>query len=405
MATSPTNGGGGRRAGVADSAYDHQVFNPNEEGDLDISEDEEDGQEPEKMSENFEFSNSYGVMRIIKLMLFLQTIAIVIDNPSFEMSILFRIVCRGFLFYSIRFYSRPFIDLIYVIETFLSAIVNGIHYLNKQSPGGNVFDNIQVSGARRLETNPYRPDRKLNKGQTFTVSFTDEANWHALKYYSHYILGITFFVLAIFFTIQFWEISDYSNRNEMKVWLGKYVADGWWRRGGAHVSTLVFKAMLATGFGMLLIQAISMQFGMMTIPNSGIYLSLLAVTLSVVFLVSVGAFYGIRITEKAFVRYVSQNVSYTSAIILKRAVKSKIELGLLFVILLFTPVLYTLTKGLLVFTDWNDFTSENYRKDVNFFVPGYYMAFPPYRQSELPPETCSYLQYSDPVQELRRGGK
>jgi hypothetical protein len=42
---------------------------------------------------------------------------------------------------------------------------------------------------------------------------------------------------------------------------------------------------------------------------------------------------------------VSQNVSYTSAIILKRAVKAKLDLGLLLMSCLYLPVLYNLIQA------------------------------------------------------------
>jgi len=44
-------------------------------------------------------------------------------------------------------------------------------------------------------------------------------------------------------------------------------------------------------------------------------------------------------------RYVSQNVSYTSAIILKRAVKAKLDLGIMFMCLVYMPVLFTLVQS------------------------------------------------------------
>jgi hypothetical protein len=64
----------------------------------------------------FKFSNGYGVMRTIPLILFIQIIAICLDNPSTQYLILYRIVCRGVLYDAIRFYSRPFIDLLYLIQ-------------------------------------------------------------------------------------------------------------------------------------------------------------------------------------------------------------------------------------------------------------------------------------------------
>jgi hypothetical protein len=75
----------------------------------------------------FEFSDGYGVMRTIRLILFIQIIAICLDNPSTQYSILYRITCRGVLFYAIRFYSRPFIDVLYLIQVYCDIAVNFYH--------------------------------------------------------------------------------------------------------------------------------------------------------------------------------------------------------------------------------------------------------------------------------------
>jgi uncharacterized membrane protein YoaK (UPF0700 family) len=48
-----------------------------------------------------------------------------------------------------------------------------------------------------------------------------------------------------------------------------------------------------------------------------------------------------------FVQYVSQNVNYTSAIILKRVLKSKVELAIGTVIFIFLPTIYTLFRSLM----------------------------------------------------------
>ncbi len=59
------------------------------------------------------------------------------------------------------------------------------------------------------------------------------------------------------------------------------------------------------------------------------------------------AFIIVKAAEAVFVQYVSQNVNYTSAIILKRILKSKIELSIGTVILIFFPVMYTLFRSLM----------------------------------------------------------
>jgi hypothetical protein len=241
--------------------------------------------------------------------------------------------------------------------------------------------------------------------------------------------------MAISFTIRFWEISDFSNRPEMKEWLGQYVADGWWRRGGAHIMLSMVRMLAVTGFVLLVIQAVATQVAVSIIPDSRIVVSVVAVGLSVTFLIWQLGYYGVRVTEQAFVRYVSQNVSYTSSIVLKRALKSKIDLGLLLVICIYMPLLYTLVKGLIgkdlfqdcvdishfwqlcliieicfiifltVMTDWNNTTVADFRKNVNYFVSSYFLAFPPYRNAVRDPDTCPFMQYSSEFQSLRQGGK
>lgn len=53
-----------------------------------------------------------------------------------------------------------------------------------------------------------------------------------------------------------------------------------------------------------------------------------------------------------------------------------------------------------VVTDWNDTLAPAFRKGVNFFVPCYYQAFPPYRQQFLSPDTCPVEQFTAPSQPL-----
>jgi hypothetical protein len=49
-------------------------------------------------------------------------------------------------------------------------------------------------------------------------------------------------------------------------------------------------------------------------------------------------------------------------------------------------------------TDWNDTLAPAFRKQVNFFVPCYFPAFPPYRQQELAADTCPVSQFTSPDQ-------
>ena len=198
----------------------------------------------------------------------------------------------------------------------------------------------------------------------------DERQWHTIKYFSHYLLGILFLFMSVMFLLTFWQISDYSNRSEIKVWLHKYISDGWWRRGGLNVATSMARGLLLLGLIMIAMNALATAAGVETIPESRILGAFFAVAASVIAVIWFLGYIGIRFTEASFVRYVSafihhslvlrlinifpshclnryvsQNVSYTSAIILKRAVKAKLDLGILLMSLIYMPVLFTLLQS------------------------------------------------------------
>jgi hypothetical protein len=49
------------------------------------------------------------------------------------------------------------------------------------------------------------------------VDFIDVRNWHAIKHFSHFWLGIFFVVMSVLFTLKQWEIRDYTDREEVGV--------------------------------------------------------------------------------------------------------------------------------------------------------------------------------------------
>ena len=61
------------------------------------------------------------------------------------------------------------------------------------------------------------------------------------------------------------------------------------------------------------------------------------------------------------------------------------------------------TVDLSVLTDWNDALTFVHRRDVNYFVPCYFMAFPPYNFPSSA-GTCPVAEYLSPQQQLRPGG-
>jgi hypothetical protein len=136
-----------RKAVVSDSAFDHELHDFMDDTYDDY---ESEDEVPETKNQNFEFSDGYGVMRVMRLVIVVQIISIALENPSAEMAVLFRITVRGVLFYAIRFYSRPFIDLLYLLQYFLEAIIN--FFLSQHVPADPT--NIEVTNRRKLNTNP-----------------------------------------------------------------------------------------------------------------------------------------------------------------------------------------------------------------------------------------------------------
>jgi hypothetical protein len=195
----------------------------------------------------------------------------------------------------------------------------------------------------------------------FAAVSLEDHYWHTMKYFAHYFLGILFVIMSIAFTIRFWEIRDYSNRIEVTDWLHRYISDGWWRRGGLGVAISMAKGCIALGLMILILFAISRGLSTESLTTGVIQGSMFYLGAVVVIVIWVVGYLGIKITESAFVRYVSQNVAYTSAIILKRASKAKLDLGIILMVSLYLPVLYTLLQALLckkhflvVFTSFSD---------------------------------------------------
>ena len=134
-----------RKAATNDTAFNHQLYDILDDKVSDDSDDEV----PETKNQYFEFSNSYHIMRSIRLILFIQIIAIIVDNPAIQLSLFFDICCKAVLRYSIHFYSRPFLDVLYVIQFFWQEILQLINSQNLPSTPSSV----EIS-SRRLNSNP-----------------------------------------------------------------------------------------------------------------------------------------------------------------------------------------------------------------------------------------------------------
>jgi hypothetical protein len=106
-------------------------------------EDEEDiaaDEQKAAKSKNFEFSDNLSVFRLLKTALFLQIIAIIIDHPRTRTPPIFNMLCSPWLFYTIRFYSRPFVDAVYLLQQFLNKIIEMAQRLNRESDQQPEFD-------------------------------------------------------------------------------------------------------------------------------------------------------------------------------------------------------------------------------------------------------------------------
>jgi hypothetical protein len=131
------------------------------------------------------------------------------------------------------------------------------------------------------------------------------------------------------FTLKFWEIHDYTSRKESREWLRINIADGWWRRGlFQFVLAMTRGAITMVGF-VLLVFMLARQLTVNAIPEDRMMGAAIVILFSIIVLSIVLGALGIQAAESVFVRYVSQNVSYTSVIILKRVIKAKINEGLL----------------------------------------------------------------------------
>jgi hypothetical protein len=159
-------------------------------------------------------------------------------------------------------------------------------------------------------------------------------------------MGLGFFVLSFFLLLNLWQIRDYTDRKEVRTWIGNYIADGWYRKGGLHIVFATAKACLAVTLVFAIMYMISQQ-GDYDVPDPIVFGTVFCICASVIAVIYIIAVVIIRSAEAAFVQYVSQNVNYTSTIILKRVIKSKVELATAIVILLFMPVLYNWGQSLM----------------------------------------------------------
>lgn len=374
------------------------------------------GTPPSRKESHFEFTNSQSVMQIARLWITLQVMALVCDNSSTQLPIVFRIMCRGALYYAGRFHTRPFVDFVYVLQWFSAEYLSGVpaqpSAIEVEDPSSSApgtpsagdapgvgrrmlrgtyldFSSVLEEEQRRLDAAAYVVTDPPEGNTEVLVDYLSERSWHSVKAFSHFFLSALACIMAVLFTLRLWQIHDYTDRSEVRSWLASYIADGWWRRGLAKVSWSISKGALAmSGFAFLLF-AMAREFTVNAVPDSRMYGGAVSMLLSFVALGTFLGALGISAAEGSFVRYVSQNVSYTSIIILKRVIKSKVDIGILLMLVLYMPSLYNFIQSFMVVLDWNDTHAAEYRRSVNYFVPCYFMAFPPYTEQNKGEASCA----------------
>ena len=344
----------------------------------DKSEVESDDGQAELMKKNFEFTNNLSMMRVVRVFMFYQIIALAIDNPAISLPPVFSLFCLTPLRYTLIFYSRPFIGIVYLIQ---SAAVSVAQRLFKYVPTDR--DSIP-----KLDFSY----RKLSVSEVISqfsvkVDFVTPQYWHAIKSYAHYFMGFGFYVLAYFFLLRLWEITDYTDRKVVRKWLKMYIGDGWWYKGGLHIVISMTKACIVLFILMYGMYQISQQSSI-DLPGPLVFGTVFAANVIAIVVIFLLAVLIIKNAENSFVQYVSQNVNYTSTIILKRVIKAKVECCICLIMCLFMPVLYTLMKSLIIITDWNDTVAWPHRLEYNYFTPCYFEAFPPYTKYAEPNSTC-----------------
>ena len=169
-----------------------------------------------------------------------------------------------------------------------------------------------------------------------------------------------------------------------------------------HVAIVMGKACFVTFSLGCTLYILARQFSSVSFPSGTMVAGTFVLSTIIIFVVTLVSYSLIRSAESAFVRYVSQNVGYTSTMILKRVIKAKTEIGLALVICMYLPgmnaqpmfvislcvscliciyffsAIYVFTQSIIIAVDWNDSHALPFRVKENKNVPCYFLAFPPF---------------------------
>ena len=194
--------------------------------------DEEDEISDEKqsvaLSKNFEFTDNLCVNNVLRMFIFFQIIAVILDSPRLHVPPIFNMVCGPGFYYTLRFYSQPFIDFVYLVQRFLNAFLETLKTYVPVTPNGVPV--VDTGGTP--ETPSYRrslaaSENSLYNSDFIVIDFIDEQNWQSYRYMGHFFLGAFFAVFAVLFMLRMWQVPDYTNRKAVRIWMKDYVADGY----------------------------------------------------------------------------------------------------------------------------------------------------------------------------------
>jgi len=272
---------------------------------VDAAADDSDEEEDEEPADHtFEFTTNLNVFRFLRMIVTLQVLGVMIDNDDIPVPVFFRIVCRGPLFYAIRFYSRPFMDLIYAIQVnqnnvpgASAGLAQGSALLRSGGSGGG------ASSHRRLSYwSSYREAVEPTPVFYPNIAFLTDRNWHTIQYYGHFFMGLFAVFMAGLFTFSFWELSDYTNRFEMERWLKRYATPKWWRVGGFNVMFAMMRGTLIMSLLVFFLYALCKQFVPKAVPETEMVGGAVALSLMLSFIVTLLALFLLWFANSAFQR-------------------------------------------------------------------------------------------------------
>lgn len=306
----------------------------------------------------FQLTDNFSIMRFVRAVFFIQTIAIMSNYPSFKLPTLSQSIYGHILTYSLKFYSLIFVNFSKLIQFYSNLILNSFRSIN------NPVNNPSADYAAVL--------------------------------LSEFVLAIYFIIVAVLFTILYWEILDYADKMEVSKWLRQYATNLWLRTGGVYSLFLVLMmiSVFYVSFVFVLAMSNEFQFSPFFYSNTIYFLTLISVSVLILSWISILiSLFLVRLIYSYF-----SSINYDKTLILKQLTKSKVEIGIALMLILYMPIFYEFIQALILVDDWNDNLARSYRKSINNYKPCYFLAFSPYFQNDIQvPSTCSSSYFNSTI--------